>query len=308
MSEKYIRQNTNSYSIYKNSKNYGKFKNIDDAIFAREILIENSWQLNNIQEVYEKNNNYIITKIIDEKIHFIGKYKQKPTKEQIQKETKKYIRNPNGSKYGVNITRVFETFIIKKQIMGDEYIFGYYDNLEDASFVRNHLLDNMWNIDSFSKIMHDEETQTCKITDVISDKIYIIDTYSMKDDVNLEKSYQKFLSKITKHKHGLASHPYLDELTEIIPELEKRYNVKTQDETWHFTENISNPLTEVIFTLTPWQKIVYDSVEDSTFDEIKKNLIRYRSKNFDEKISKNLDELISLGLIEKNNGKYIKNK
>ena len=58
--------------------------------------------------------------------------------------------------------------------------------------------------------------------------------------------------------------------------------------------------------MTPFQKSVYDAVNHSTFDEIKKSLIRYKSGNFDEKIRKNLDELADSGMIVKNGQYYDK--
>lgn len=305
MSEKYIRKNSNSYAIYKSSKNYGKFKNIDDAIFAREILIENNWDLTGIKNLYHNDDEYIITSTLDDKLHFIAKYNRKPGEDEIVNHQNKFKRNPNNSKYGLNITRVFETFIIQKQIMGDEYIFGYYDNLEDASFIRNHLMDHMWNIGEFSKIMYDEENKNYKITEVIDDKVYVIDSYECESEIDLEKSYEKFLTKISKHKYGLASHPYLDELKDRIDELEEHFNVRVSDENWNL-ENITDPLNDIIFKLTPFQKAVYDSVDNSSISEIEKSLSRFRSGNFTGKIMKNLDELITMGLVRENDGYYFK--
>jgi hypothetical protein len=51
---------------------------------------------------------------------------------------------------------------------------------------------------------------------------------------------------------------------------------------------------------------VYDAVDDSTFEDIRRALIMYKSKNFDEKIQRNLDELEKQGLIRKNQNNYIK--
>lgn len=306
MLEKYIRENKNSYVINKSGKNFGKFNSLDDAIFAREILIENDWDLTQINDVYQNEDDYIIVSKLDDKIHFIAKYREIPSKAQIENHLKKHMRNPNNSKYGLNITRVFETFIIKKQIMGDEYIFGYYDKLEDAEFARNHLMDNMWNVNSFSKIMHDEETGNFKITEVIDDKVYVIDSYDNEDEIDLNHSYEKFLTRISKHKYGLASHPYLDELTEKIYELEDKFNVKAGDDVWNF-ENVTDPLDDIIFKLTPFQKLVYDSVDDSTIEDVEKSLQRFKSKNFTSKIQKNLDELVTLNLLSKNNNIYTKN-
>ena len=133
----------------------------------------------------------------------------------------------------------------------------------------------------------------------------MLDTFDQIDEINLDRVHEEFLTRISKHKFGLASHPRLDELTDQIPILEERFNVKVQDGTWNF-ENARDPLNDIIFTLTPWQKTVYDAVNDSTADEIEKSLQRYRSKNFTQKVQKNLDELVALGLISKSDEIYKK--
>ena len=123
------------------------------------------------------------------------------------------------------------------------------------------------------------------------------------------KGYAEFLAKISKHKYGLASYPSLDLLKDRIPELEDRFQVKTKDENWSF-ENIDENksiLNQVIFNLTPFQQAVLNSItSDTSFDEIKRSLIRYNSKNFENKILKNIDELIELDLVEKTDGNYSK--
>lgn len=305
MNEKYIRENKNSFAIYKNSRNYAKFKNLDDAICIRDFLIENDWDLDNLPETLKVNDTYIAVKVIDAKVHMLAKSKKPISPQTVDKLAKRKIRNPNNSKYGLNISRIFETFIIKKQIAGEEHIFGYYDNIEDAQFVRNFLMDHMWNVNEFSKVNFDDDTETYKLVEVIDDKAYVIDTFTSQDEIDIDSSHEKFLAKISKHKFSLASHPYLDELTDKIHDLENEFGVGVRDEVWSF-ENAENPLDDIIFKLTPFQKSVYDAVDSSSFDDVKKSLMRYRSKNFDAKIQKNLDELVSMGLISKNQNCYKK--
>jgi hypothetical protein len=96
------------------------------------------------------------------------------------------MRNPNNSRYGLNMTRVFDTFIIEKQIAGDDYVFGYYDTLEDAEFARNHLMDNMWDINSFSQIQYDEDNNNYRVTEVIDDKVYVLGSFESKKRNNFD--------------------------------------------------------------------------------------------------------------------------
>ncbi len=309
MAEKYLRENRNSFNIVKKSKIYAKITNLDDAIFIRDLLIQNDWDLNKIPQIIKKEDNYLVLAIIDEKLHLLAKYKTQPNTLTIINLIKRYKRNPNNSEYGLNITRVFDTLVIKKQIAGDNYVFGYYDNFEDARFVRNFLLDHNWDINAFREIEFDDETHSYRVVSVIDDYVYVLGNFNFKSQIHLEKVYSDFLARISKHKYGLANYPSLDSLKDRIPELEERFQVKTKDENWSFDNIDENGsiLNQVIFNLTPFQQAVLNSINsDTSFEEIKRSLIRYNSKNFENKILRNLDELIDLDLIEKRDGSYSK--
>lgn len=302
MSEKYIRKNKNNFTVVKNSRTYGKYDSLDVAVFARDLLVSSDWQLDNIHdEIFEIDNGYLVFKVIDDKLFCLGQFSEKPTFDAISKLTRKKIRNPNNSKYGLNISRLFDNYIIKKQIAGDEYIFGVFDNLEDATFSRNFLLEHDWDVNAFGEIEFCDETDTYKIVEVFDDRIYILASYETlaEAEKNLENAKSEFLNKIFKHKNGLANYPHLDILTDRIDELENDFQLKTQDDFWNMGD-VENPLEDIIFNLTPWQKIIYDNAGDEfTFQQLKVKLKRYESKNFDKKIQRYLDELQELNLIEK---------
>lgn len=308
MSEKYIRQNKKSCTIHKNSKTYAKVSNLDDAIFIRDLLIENDWNLDKVPQILKKEDHYLVLTVYEDKIYILAKYRQQPDANTISRLVKKHQRNPNNSRYGLNITNVFGTYVIKKQIAGDDYIFGYYDKLEDAQFVRNFLMDNCWNVNSFGQIEFDDDTNTYKVVEVIDDKAYVLDSFKDKN-IDLDEVHREFLAKISKHKHGLANYPHLDLLKDNIDELEDKFNVKTSDDNWNLENINDDPLNDVIFNLTPFQQSVYDVIETkTTFDEIKRKLIRFKSRNFEQKINRNLDELISLNLVKKQDNGYTKIK
>ena len=302
MSEKYIRKNKNNFTVIKNSRTYGKYDSLDVAVFARDLLVSSDWQLDNIHdEIFEIDNGYLVFKVIDDKLFCLGQFSEKPTFDAISKLTRKKIRNPNNSKYGLNISRLFDNYIIKKQIAGDEYIFGVFDNLEDATFSRNFLLEYDWDVNAFGEIEFCDETDTYKIVEVFDDRIYILASYETlaEAEKNLKNAKSEFLNKIFKHKNGLANYPHLDILTDRIDELENDFQLKTQDDFWNIGD-VENPLEDIIFNLTPWQKIIYDNAGDEfTFQQLKVKLKRYESKNFDKKIQRYLDELQELNLIEK---------
>lgn len=303
MSEKYIQKRKNSYKIIKNSRVFASADTLEDAIFLRDLLVSKNWNLDNFTlEMHLSPDKYIAVAKIDEKLHLLGEFDTKPNDDYLEKLVKKFRRNPNNSKYGLNISRVFEIFMVKKQIASEEHIFGLFDNLDDAKFTRNFLLDNSWNVNAFNQIEFCDETNTYKIVFVFDDMVYILGNFdNLKDaESNIKNCRKDFLNKIYKHKNGLANYPHLEKLTNHIKELEGEFQLKTSDETWQIKSDVSDPLKDIIFNLTPWQKIIYDNTDETfTFEEVKNSLKRYRSKNFDEKISRHLDELIQLGLIEK---------
>ena len=305
MSEKYIRQNNGHYSIIRKSKGYGRFDSLDDTIMIRNFLVENDWDIEKIDETIQIGDEWIAIGQINEKIHILGRFDQRPSQKTINELYKKRLRNPNNSRYGLNITRIFDTYIIKKRIAGDDYIFGYYESLEDAEFVRNHLLENNWDVSGFSQIHYDEESDDYKVVEVIDDRVYVLDTFKSRSDINLQDCRRQFLNKIAKHNLGLEEHPSLDELREKIAELEEEFNMTVRDDTWELKDT-SDPLNDIIFNLTPFQKSVYDAVDNSTVEDIEKSLVRFRSGNFTQKIQKNLDELEKMGMIYENNNRYIK--
>ena len=73
MDEKYIRRNKESYNIVRNSKNYGKFKILEDAIFVRDILVDNNWDLNSINEIYIVDGKFLAVRVIAGKAHILEK-------------------------------------------------------------------------------------------------------------------------------------------------------------------------------------------------------------------------------------------
>lgn len=307
MSERYIRQNKTSYTIVKNSKTYTKLSSLEDAVFIRDFLVDIDWDLSKVPKIIKQDNNYLVLTVYEEKIFILAKYKKKPTQDTIDKLVKRHYRNPNNSKYGLNISNVMGTYVISKQIAGDSYVFGLYDDLMDAEFVRNFLMDHQWNVNEFEPIMYDEDGDNYKVVLVFDDYAYVLDSFET-SDIDLNKTYEEFLGKVSKHKYGLADYPHLDGLKDRISELEDELNVKAHDNVWNFSGEKSEALTEIIFTLSPFQKSVYDTIDDkATLDEIKQKLIRFKSGNFEEKIQRNLDELIGKDLIVQD-GKYFKKK
>ena len=94
MSEKYIRQNKKSCTIVKSSKTYAKIADLDDAIFIRDFLIDNDWNLDKTPQILKKDDNYLVLTVYEDRIHVLAKYKQKPGNATVEKLIKKHRRNP----------------------------------------------------------------------------------------------------------------------------------------------------------------------------------------------------------------------
>ena len=309
MKEKYIRKGKKYYTIVKSGKIFGKYLSEDYAIFARDYLVSNDWDLNNISQfVVLINDFYSVVCVVDEKLCILGSFEESPTKYEIQEVINNYRRNPNNSRYGLNIVNEFGVYIIRKQIFNDVYTFGVYDNLPDATFVRNLLLDNDWSVDKIEGIMFDDVEGNYGIIKVIDDKACVLKRF---DNINSafdgnHEAYNEFVIKIYKNKKRLASYPHLDCFRDIADELYSE--IEDDGSILNVISNYEgNNLSEVLFNLTPWQKLIYDGINDEiTFDKLLDNLKGYKSKNFEKKVDKYLNELIDLNLIKKENGVYKK--
>ena len=77
MKRKYIRQNKNSFSIVRANRTYAKLDDLDDALFLRDLLVENEWNLDSINQTYEYDGQYIVLAVIDDRIHVLLKSKEK---------------------------------------------------------------------------------------------------------------------------------------------------------------------------------------------------------------------------------------
>jgi hypothetical protein len=166
----------------------------------------------------------------------------------------------------------------------------------------------MWNVNAFNEVNYCEDTGDYKVVRVIDDKVYVLDSF-YSDNIDLKKCYESFLTKISKHKYALDSYPHLDALKDKIPDLEEEFGVKVMDDYWDFTNaGDGDALNQIVFNLSPFKQSIYDSINGKTsFEDIKKSLIRYKSKNFEGKITKHLDEMIESGLIERD-GEFYKKK
>lgn len=245
-SEQYICEKNNRFEVIKsiNGKNkiFGCYNNMDDATFARDLLVKYDWELMDILKegpifFSQLHNQYIVAPVIDEKLALINHYESKiKAVLNVQEDIEMYIKYQTkgkqalyrgDSKVNRYILKRYRKYWIRKKINGEIRILGPYDTKWDAIEARDELELRNWQLHN-----HDEES-------IFYDEL---------DDEDFE---------------------------------------------------------DIVFNLSMWQKIVYDTIVRIgkvrfSLDEILNHsyLKRYKSgKNFDEKVIIHLNELIEWGLV-----------
>ena len=246
-SEQYICEKNNKFRVFKsiNSKNevFGCYNNLDDATFARDLLVKHDWNLMDILKegpiFFSKiHNQYLVAPVINDEVAIINHYDSKidvilnvdeDIEMYIKYQTKgKQAAYQGDSKVNRYILKRYRKFWIRKRIDGELRILGPYDTKWDAIEARDEFELNGWKLHN-----HDEES-------IFYDEL---------DDEDYE---------------------------------------------------------DIVFNLSMWQKIVYDTIVRIgkvrfPLDELLNHsyLKRYKSgENFDEKVITHLNELIEWGLVE----------
>jgi len=235
-------------------------------------------------------------------------------------------------------------FMVSKLINGENEVFGCYNNFDDATFARDLLVKYDWNLIDvlrggpiFFSQLHDQYI----VAPVIDEKVAIINHYDSKIDavLNVEEDIEMFIKYQTKGKQALyrgdskvgrfifkKSHKFWirkrinGELLIFGPYDTKWDAIEARDElelnSWQlenhdeeslfYNELDDEDFEDIVFNLSMWQKIVYDTIVRIgtvrfSLDEILNHsyLKCYKSgKNFDEKVINHLNELIDWGLVE----------
>ena len=229
---------------------------------------------------------------------------------QIKYESK----NPFNSRYGLYVYKSLGYYQVRKSIYGNHRLFGVYDNLDHAYFVRDFLMENEWDVTRFGEIEFNGQTQKFYVIKVI-DRVFVLgefDTFEEARD-NATECYKDCLANIFKYKNGIEVHDDLNHLKWQFDQLYDEFDRTVEDNEFWLIDRLpkieepskakkSKYTLESLYGLTPWQKIIRDEIRKLdksvfTFDELKNSLLRYKTKNFDKKVRKHLDELIDLDLV-----------
>ena len=245
-SEEYICEKNNRFGVIKliNGKNnvFGCYNNLDDATFARDLLVRYDWDLMGILKegpifFSQLHNQYLVAPVIDDKVAIINHYDSKiDAVLNVSEDIEMYIKYQKmgkqslyrgDSKVNRYILKRYRKFWIRKKIDGELRILGPYDTKWDAIEARDELELRSWQLPN-----HDEESI------------------------------------------------FYDELDD-------------------------EDFKDIIFNLSMWQKIIYDTIVRIgkvrfSLDELLNHsyLKFYKSgENFDEKVITHLNELIDWGLV-----------
>lgn len=191
--EQYIYKKSNKFRVSKsikgNKKIFGSYGTLEEAIFARDLLVKNDWNLDEIipsDNVIKFNDEFMVVTEFKGALKFLSRFKtHNDAKENAAKLIMEFEKNPYGSKYGRNIYKREDYFDVKKSFNYNDILFGIYKNLDDATFARDLLLKYDWNLDDisndcpvfFSKI-HDQYI----VVSIINDKVAIIKHYDSESD------------------------------------------------------------------------------------------------------------------------------
>lgn len=208
--EQYIYEKNNRFRVIKsikgNNKIFGNYGTLEEAIFARDLLIGHDWNLDEIipsDNVIKFNDEFMVITAFKGALKFLNRFQTRnDAKENASKLIMEFERNPYGSKYGTYIYKREDYFDVKKKINNKDVLFGSYTNLNDATFARDLLADHDWDLTDilnegpvfFSQI-HDKYV----VVNVNNGKLMVIKYYELLTDaiVNAEDD----IKNNTKSKH-----------------------------------------------------------------------------------------------------------
>lgn len=209
--ELYIYKRRNRFQVSKKlndkTRNFGYYDTLEDAIFARDLLMEHDWDLSKIAEmgnVVECGDEFLIVTIHDNKLKFLEKFKTRTGAEgHAEKIISDFRKNPHGSKYGMYIYKWNDHFEIRKTVDGKDQIFGYYRNIDDATFARDLLMEYNWDLKSISDdgpIHYSQIHNQYIAMSVSKNKLIVVNHYDSEDDAlnNAEEAIENY----NKSKYG----------------------------------------------------------------------------------------------------------
>ena len=156
--EKHVVFNGNLFAVHRAVSGkvtyYGSFKELEDAIAVRDLLVSVDWDISAVYEnrIYEFNTHYYKFHIFEGMVKIIGKFTSYDdamlNQNNLSNLTYEDIYNPENQYSKVNryITKRLGEFWIKKNFDGRPVILGPYKTRSDAIDARDGYEENGWDI------------------------------------------------------------------------------------------------------------------------------------------------------------------
>lgn len=198
-----------SKKINEKTHTFGFFKTMEEAIFARGLLIDNDWDINKIKmlgPVLEFENRFLVVSIFKDQMRFLEVFDDYDTAvEKSDEIIKNFEENPHRSRYGTYIYENNGLFYIRKMIDKRDVWFGMYRALDDATFARDLLKDHDWDLNEIAelpKVHFSEIHGKYLIVGVADGRLIIAGSFDDEDDAieNAEKSLEEY--KKSKYRTG----------------------------------------------------------------------------------------------------------
>lgn len=324
-------------------KIYGSYPSYDEAIFIRNLLEKNNWDLDYFidNNIFKKDDEYVILFKFDDKIRLLSTYdKYEDAADQLDYVIEDFKINKSRSREAKYIYKVKNKYVIQKFYKGKMKVFGRFNTFEDAMIIKTLLTKLDWDISKVNDgtnifkvhgecavILEDndqlhllgtfptfKEAQKNK-NKLISDKVTFLNSFAnpySKKNRYIKKSNKGY--SVSKRIDGelivFGTYDTYDEAIAARDEFEAS-NWKTEEKP---TQEIDD-LNSIIFNLTRWQKVVFDVIENLdqdtfTYDDLMKfrsSFIRFTTPSkVEEKVKSNIEDLINLNLLEKIDDKTYK--
>ena len=188
---------------------FGSFKELEDAVAVRNLLVDVDWDLSSIYEnrIYEINDYFYKFHIFEGTVKIIGKFRNnedaQSNENNLSNLTYEDIYDPENqySKVNRHISKRGGKFWIKKNIDGQPRIFGPFDTRSDAIDARDKYEEMGWNIDFDEQSIYSADPDSDDSFEEVISKLSMWQRIIYDTIVRLDKTYFSF--------EELADHSFL---------------------------------------------------------------------------------------------------
>ena len=336
----YIYWNDFSYNVYKSGgdvkKYLGGYKNYEDAVFVRNILEENDWNVENLNSIYydKISGTFKIILIENNMVRVLDSFDSYQEAKYNMDYT--YYTHRNKAFLKNDKSYIWENnnlFSIYRNMNNKKTYYGSFRLIEDARAAMNILQNHNWNVNSINldriykigdyhwvfylpenylKVIGKYDSFKDSYLEENNKSLYCKDDFNKKE-VNEDRFvYPRndggyvIIKKIQGTQVSFGTYDSLIAARDARNEFENEgWNYYIDDDSI-FGDEYDNSFEKLLHNLSRWQKILFDAICDIdkevfSFDEVKNNsyVSRYNLKNLDKKLDKHLSELVDIKLIKK---------